>query len=149
MWFNKENPNTVFMDKKKKIEDFSHSKLNVRMSPDIQAVWEYLPFPDETFEMVVFDPPHMIENRPLDCNSIFVSKYGLLRPQTYRRELFQAGKEFWRVLKKGGFLVFKWNDCSRKFDRVIQYFPNRPLFYQKSKGSAGQSSTFWAVFQKT
>lgn len=53
--------------------------------------------------------------------------------------------ECWRVLKVGGFLVFKWNESSIKIGEVLALFPREPLFGNRQ---GTKLNTHWLVFMK-
>ncbi len=58
-WVNKNDPRVVFAD----IRSESHELCDGRalhISPDIIADFRDLPFPDNSFHQVVFDPPHLV-----------------------------------------------------------------------------------------
>ena len=57
-WFDKENPNAVFCDNRRLMEPLCDGRI-LRIEPDIQCDFKALPFPDESFHLVVFDPPHL------------------------------------------------------------------------------------------
>ena len=56
-WFDKEHPAAVFMDNR----NFGKTLCDGRrfeVRPDLIADFREIPFPDESFHLVVFDPPH-------------------------------------------------------------------------------------------
>jgi ubiquinone/menaquinone biosynthesis C-methylase UbiE len=57
-WFDKQNPDVLFTD----IRSEEHTLCDGRtleIKPDMEMDFTQMPFEDETFKMVVFDPPHM------------------------------------------------------------------------------------------
>lgn len=76
-WFDKENPNVLFMDKR--TETFyakDRDKIRtIEVKPDIVGDFTNMPFKDESFYMVVFDPPHL---KTLGETSWLNKKYGKL-----------------------------------------------------------------------
>lgn len=75
-WFDKTNPNVLFAD----IRDESHilcdgRKLDIK--PDVIVDFREMPFPDNRFKMVVFDPPHL---NKLGQDTWMAQKYGVLLP---------------------------------------------------------------------
>lgn len=64
MWFDKNEPHTIYCDKRKETyynvwgSDKAERKLIV--NPDVQCDFTELPFPDNSFSLVLFDPPHLI-----------------------------------------------------------------------------------------
>lgn len=76
-WFDKHNPNTLFIDKRSEtITAKDRDKIRtIEVKPDIVADFTNLPFEDNTFYMVVFDPPHL---KTLGETSWMAKKYGKL-----------------------------------------------------------------------
>ena len=137
-WFDRKNPNVVFMDNR--IEDATlcdGRKLTVK--PDVFADFRSIPFADDTFRMVVFDPPHLVH---VGENSWMGKKYGMLDRVTWRNDLKTGFEECFRVLVPGGFLIFKWNEDQIKLGEVIKLSPIAPMFGNRRK------KTFWLVFMK-
>jgi SAM-dependent methyltransferase len=142
-WVNKNNPDVEFMD----IRTFPLTKLSnggyFEVKPDIVADFRDIPRPDESYNLVIFDPPH--------CNtgpkSFLRMKYGHLDKDW--RELIAAGfKEALRILKPYGTLLFKWNDCHYDIKEVLKLCPIEPLIRHKTKGNRGKNYTYFYVFMK-
>lgn len=73
-WFDKKNPLTLFVD----IRDEEHvlcDGRDLKVHPDLIADFTNLPFPDKSFKLVVFDPPHLLK---AGDNSWLAKKYGKL-----------------------------------------------------------------------
>ena len=146
IWFNKNHPAAVYCDKRE--EDMTlffgkaHSSphaLNIR--PDILCDFTALPFPDESFSLVVFDPPHLIRAKE---TAWLVKKYGLL-DDTWPQMLHDGFAEGMRVLKPDGVLVFKWSEIQIPADEVWRAIGQKPLF---GHHSGKKSNTFWCCFMK-
>lgn len=64
IWFQKHEPHTLYCDRRREhFEDrfgANHSKRTLDINPDMECDFTKLPFDDETFHLVVFDPPHLI-----------------------------------------------------------------------------------------
>ena len=139
-WFDKENPDTVFCD----IREF-HGQLcdgrTLDVSPDVVADVTDLPFDDETFYHVVFDPPHM---RTLGENSWMAKKYGRLGDdwETFMHDAFD---ECMRVLKPNGTLIFKWNEQEIPVSKIIKVIGYEPMYGHKS---GKLQKTHWLAFMK-
>ncbi|HCD08215.1 MAG TPA: SAM-dependent methyltransferase [Lactobacillus sp.] len=137
-WYEKDNPNVTFMDKRELDTELSDGrKLVVR--PDIIADFRHMPFADESFYMVVFDPPHLIH---AGANSWLAEKYGTLNDDTWQLDLKQGFDECMRVLKPHGTLIFKWNSQQIPTAKVLKTFGQQPLFGDR------RSKTRWLVFMK-
>jgi hypothetical protein len=154
MWTNKEQPNTIFMDvrsNKKIHEDWKACMIQKCRDTDIgfkkltiQADFSHLPFKDNSFIHINFDPPQLIH---LGKTSIYYKQFGALEADTWRLVLKQAAKELCRVLAVGGTLNCKWNDRDISDDDVLQLFPIERLYGQV--GAHGTSSkTSWFTFVK-
>ncbi len=57
-WHDKQNPNVVFMDNRAFEETLCDGRT-LEVKPDIVADFRSIPFPDNSFHLVVFDPPHL------------------------------------------------------------------------------------------
>jgi SAM-dependent methyltransferase len=149
IWHQKDHPFVTFMDKRyingkmQKTKNKISNRRVIRITPDLIARWEHLPFRDHTFDLVVFDPPHFIKNKMPD--SFFYEKYDMLSPKTWRQVLRSAFDELFRVLKPEGIFIFKWNECYRSVKDVLPLIPYRPMFgTQVGKNH----NTHWILFIK-
>ena len=148
MWGDRQNPNVIFGDRRKEtisVIDRSHGKVDGRrtliIKPDVQLDFRSLPFPDCSFKLVAFDPPHLVR---AGQKSWLAAKYGKLG-ESWREDLKAGFSECFRVLESGGVLVFKWNETQVKIKEVVELAPARPLFGHLS-GRKGL--THWLVFMK-
>jgi hypothetical protein len=142
MWFNKNHPNAIYGDIRTEKKGFSKNK-SFKINPDIELDFRELPFKDNSFKLVVFDPPHI---RGKLTNMELKKLYGVLSPLTWRRDLKQGFDECWRVLEKYGVLIFKWNELSISYKEILKVLGKEPLFHQKSGNSS--HLTYWACFMK-
>ncbi len=146
-WFDRSNPLAVFVDKRTELcicdrgTEQTKGRKPMLVDPDIIADFTSLPFPDSTFYLVVFDPPHLTS---LGENSLLGKKYGRLLGD-WRCEIQEGFSECWRVLRTNGVLVFKWNSLEVSLEDVLALAPERPLFGHRS-GKA--SKTHWVCFMK-
>ena len=140
-WFDKKNPAVLFCDIRKEDHILCDGrKLNIE--PDVIADFRDLPFGDESFKMVVFDPPHMNQ---LGENSWMAKKYGRLSG-TWEDDIRAGFVECMRVLEPFGTLIFKWNETQIKVSDVLKLVDHDPLFGHKS---GKLSNTHWISFIKT
>lgn len=140
MWFDKSDPKATFVDirtEDRKLDSGHHIKVR----PDILADFRSLPFQNEAFDMVVFDPPHF---KRLGKTSWLAAKYGALLP-SWRDDITEGFKEAFRVLKPSGTLVFKWNEYQIPLTEILNLTPHKPLFGHTSGRSA---MTHWVIFSK-
>ena len=59
-YFNKENPDVVYMDNRD-FEDILCDGRQLKVHPDIVADFRNIPFEDNLFSLVIFDPPHLLK----------------------------------------------------------------------------------------
>lgn len=109
--------------------------------PDIVADFTQLPFPDNTFSLVVFDPPHFVRS---GNPGYLAKKYGWLDVD-WKDTLRKGFSEGFRVLKPGGVLIFKWTDTETPVKEVLALTTQKVLFGHKS---GKQSRTHWLSFIK-
>lgn len=145
MWFDSADRRALFIDKRQEIVERNWSGGEGRkpavVAPDIVADFTSMPFPDESFHLVVFDPPHVGLSRA-GTNGKFRKLYGVL-PADWREVLRAGFAECFRVLMPNGVLVFKWAENSVKLRAVLELTPHRPLF-----GHRTVKTTHWVAFMK-
>ncbi len=137
-WFDKENPNTVYMDNRE-IEDTLCDGRKLKIKPDIVGDFRKIPFEDNSFNLVVFDPPHL---KQIGENSYMAKKYGKLNKE-WEIDLKIGFRECMRVLKPKGTLIFKWNEEQIKLKEILNTIEYEPLFGNR------RDKTHWLVFIKT
>lgn len=137
-WFDKEDPRAVFMDNRT-LETSLCDGRKLSINPDVVGDFRDIPFPDNHFRLVVFDPPHLLRAGE---NSWIAKKYGKLNRETWRDDLRAGFCECFRVLEPGGILIFKWNENQVNVAEVAKLFPVQPLFGQRG------GKTHWLVFMK-
>jgi SAM-dependent methyltransferase len=143
MWFDKKDSRALFFDKR--CEDFGMQKNGrvLIVEPDVQGCFTEMPFPDETFNLVVFDPPH-IKGTEGRIKSVMGRQYGLLFPGW--EDVIAGGfSECFRVLKENGVLIFKWCEVEIPLSNVLSLTTQKPLFGNRS-GKA--MNTHWVTFIK-
>jgi ubiquinone/menaquinone biosynthesis C-methylase UbiE len=136
-WFDKKNENVVFMDNRE-LEDTLCDGRKLVVKPDIVADFRNIPFSNNTFKLVVFDPPHLLKAGE---TSWLRKKYGIL-PSEWKEYINQGFKECMRVLEPRGTLIFKWNEEQIKTSEILANIDFKPLFGDK------RSKTHWLVFMK-
>jgi len=143
-WFDKQNDYTTFMDCREVAKGAFPNGWNPNwcVSPDVVADFRDMPFEDNTFKMVVFDPPHLTSGSE---KSVINKKYGLLNKETWKQDIVDGFAECWRVLEVGGVLIFKWNEANIKVKELLRSFPADPLFGDFT-GKTGK--TTWVTFLK-
>lgn len=136
-WFDKDHPDVLYMDNRK-FKDTLCDGRTLEVNPDIIADFRDMPFEDDTFHLVVFDPPHLLKAGE---NSWLAKKYGKLE-ETWPFDIRQGFSECMRVLKPFGTLIFKWNEDQIKLNEVLDAIGYEPLFGDK------RAKTHWLVFMK-
>jgi 23S rRNA G2069 N7-methylase RlmK/C1962 C5-methylase RlmI len=150
MWFNKHHPNALYLDLKPECE------------PDIIGDFRELrEFPNESFRLIVFDPPHLIKSDKYPVSRM-VRKFGGLNADTWRDDLKKGFLELWRLLKPYGILITKWSNFQISSDEFLKMAPVEPLVYQisankylsvdgsrkKAKCGTDTVQTLWFTFMK-
>ena len=148
MWFNKNHPNALYLDERSSV------------NPDVVGDFRKLDFRNNSFKMVVWDVPHIIQKEIGKSN--VADDYGVLSPDTWKEDLSRGFKECWRVLDDYGVLIFKWSDCDKwsnlsrncNLKTVLELFDEEPLFGHKTrakfdiKENKQISATYWFCFMK-
>lgn len=137
-WFNKQQPEALYMDIREEVAELCDGRT-LEVTPDIVADFRDMPFLDESFYLVVFDPPHLIR---AGDSSWLARKYGVLDENLWSFDIRQGFDECMRVLKTNGTLIFKWNEEQVSLKEVLQAIGYKPLFGNK------RSKTHWLVFMK-
>ena len=143
MWFDKRNPRAVYMDIRREsyVTPIANGRTDtIVVDPDILGDFTDIPFPDESFRVVVFDPPHLVKRTV----SLITKRYGTLTGDW--RSMLRAGcAECFRVLRPGGVLIFKWSECQFPVREILDLTPVAPLFGHRS---GKRSATHWMTFMK-
>lgn len=136
-WFDKQNPDVVFADNRE-LETTLCDGRTLLVKPDIKMDFCNMPYEDNSFKVVVFDPPHLIRAGE---KSWLRQKYGVL-PEDWPTYLKAGFDECMRVLEPDGLLIFKWNDQQISFSKVLKVFGQKPLLGDQ------RGMTRWVVFMK-
>ena len=145
IWFQKDEPHTLYVDQREfNTEKRFGSKDSLRKyicKPDVISSFTALPFPDNSFYHVVFDPPHLVR---AGDDAWLTLKYGKL-PQGWQSVIKQGFSECMRVLKPNGTLIFKWSDVQVTTREVIDAIGMEPLYGHRS---GKNMNTHWMAFMK-
>jgi ubiquinone/menaquinone biosynthesis C-methylase UbiE len=137
-WFDKTNKDVLFVDIRS--GDFNASNgTTIAVQPDMVVDFRDMPFPDNSFKMVVFDPPHRSD---LTENNWMHHTYGRLLP-TWETDIRRGFDECMRVLEPNGTLIFKWNEKQISTKRILSLLPVQPLY-----GHTSSKNTIWMAFMK-
>lgn len=135
--FDKNNPSVVFMDKRKVKTTLCDGRI-LNVNPDIVSDFKKIPFEDNSFSLVIFDPPHLIK---VGEKSWLYKKYGKL-PKDWQSEIRQGFNECFRILKPNGTLIFKWATRDITLKQILDVIEIRPIIFHKN------NNTFFLVFFK-
>jgi SAM-dependent methyltransferase len=139
-WFDRDDARALFIDKRQESHamdlgtESTRGRLPSVIAPDVVADFTAMPFADESFYMVVFDPPHIMRHRG-GLSGCFSKKYGML-PSKWPEVLRAGFAECFRVLKPHGTLI-----TNIPVSHVLMTTPHKPLF-----GSRRGPHTHWYVF---
>ncbi len=139
----KDRSDTIYMDIRSGVSiSYTHPNGTVsewHIEPDVVGDFTKIPFENDRFSLVVFDPPHILRK---SATGIIGKKYGKLRPE-WKNDVRKGFEECFRVLRPGGFLNFKWSETEIPLADVTPLFPQRPMYYQR-QGISGA----WFMFRK-
>lgn len=131
MWLYKDSENIIYIDMEKKLT----------VKPIIFCLNTNTPFSDGTFDTIFYDPPHFYNDKSsfyaIPDKETFMQKwkgYGEI-PRYYGgdkyktqtqliRHVFDAQKEFQRILKFEGVLWLKWNETYITIHTILHLFDN-------------------------
>jgi len=113
----------------------------IEIKPDTVCDFTALPFPDKTFKLVVFDPPHLGWAGP---KSWIALKYGRL-DENWPQMIHDGFWECMRVLDDYGTLIFKWSEVQIPLKAVLDAIKAEPLFGHRS---GKNMNTHWLCFMK-
>ena len=139
-WYDKHEPHTTYIDnrsEKSEVKDRQYIR-DIVVNPDIIADFRKLPFKNNEFDLVIFDPPHLIR---AGKKSWLKLKYGCL-PKNWAPYIKAGFDECMRVLKPTGTLLFKWSNNQVSFNKVFSVIGQKPILGDH------RGSTRWSVFIK-
>lgn len=136
-WFDRNNPDVIFADNRH-VETTLCDGRTLVIEPDVELDFRDMPYPDNTFNLVVFDPPHLVRAGE---NSWLAQKYGVL-PKDWKPYLRAGFEECMRVLKPTHALVMKWNTYQISLPDMLRAIGQKPLFGDQ------RGKTRWLVFLK-
>lgn len=140
-YYDKENPSVTFMDIRQ--ENFEIHGKKIDVNPDVIGDFRSMPFDDETFDLIVFDPPHL---KWAGNTSIMKAQYGQLDLFTWADDIHKGMSECMRVAKSTATIIFKWNEAQVSLKEVLEALsPYKPLFGNKINK---KGTTHWLTFVK-
>lgn len=103
----------------------------LKIDPETQWDFRNLPVKDNTYHLVIFDPPHLVK---VGDNAWLAKKYGKLKKE-WEPYLKQGFDECMRVLKPYGTLVFKWNETDIKQKELFNALGATSIFGDRGRGN--------------
>lgn len=140
-WFDKNNPYVVFCDKRTLEKQEYYPKRYIEISPDVVCDFTNLPFRDQQFKLVVFDPPHLLRASE---KSWIALKYGKLE-KNWAQMINDGFEECMRVLDDYGVLIFKWSEVQINLKQILESIDYTPLFGHRG---GKNDKTHWLCFMK-
>jgi SAM-dependent methyltransferase len=146
-WFDRQDERAVFGDIRREtcsLPDISSAGglRHIVVDPDLVMDFRCLPYADDSFHMVVFDPPHLARNGE---GGWLAKKYGKLGVD-WRDDIRAGFSECFRILRPYGTLIFKWNEHEVKVSEVLKLTAHKPLVGNRCGKTA---KSHWMVFLKT
>lgn len=140
MWFDKKDSRAIFCDNRSEAYTLCDGRF-LDVNPANIMDFRSIEFDSDTFNLVVFDPPHLVR---AGKKSWMALKYGILS-KDWQNDLRKGFEECFRVLKANGVLIFKWSEVQIKTSEILKLIPNKPLFGHQS---GKRSGTHWMCFIK-
>jgi len=150
---NKKNPNTLYIDIRQELDPAfarapHHRTAVFNIDPDEIQDFRDLPYPDNSFKLIVWDPPHIKKKDGQEVlTGLITKRYGALNAETWQYDLKKGFKELWRVLEPYGVLIFKFHDGCIKHDDVLKLFKESPLF-GTTTAKKNHNTCRWFCFMK-
>lgn len=141
-WFDKKHPDALYVDNRKMEKTLFSNGQTFKVEPDEIMDFRNLPIKDNTYSLVVFDPPHLVR---AGMTGWMTKKYGCLKKETWREDIRKGFSECFRVLKEDGVLIFKWNTNDIPLKEILSLTPVQPLFGNRTPE---RQKTHWICFMK-
>ena len=145
-YFDKNDPRVLFQDIREVETTLCDGRV-FTVKPDVVADFTEMPYEDNTFKAVVFDPPHLkFSGSQKETKGWQMTKYGHLPAVGWREMLSMGFKECFRVLKPEGVLIFKWNETDIQLHEILKLTNEKPILGHKS---GKRQKTHWILFMKS
>lgn len=135
IWFNKQRPLTVWLDKREGVE------------PTFVLDSTKTSLADHHFDLAVFDPPHVNFGK----NARMSKNYGHHTTKEIKDLIRGVSKEAHRITRQNALMAFKWNDHDQKLEKVLELMPEwEPLFGHivSKRKSTRANSTYWVLLAR-
>jgi hypothetical protein len=133
VWFNKNHPDAVYLDKR--------SEVNPTLVCDTREIPAAA---GSGYGLICWDPPHM------NCgpHSNMSKVYGYHTTAEILEVIERTGREAHRVSVPGALMALKWNTHDIKLPRVFNLLQNwEPLFGHLTKDGP-RSQTYWVMLRR-
>lgn len=140
MWFDRNDNRALFADIRTESMTLCDGRA-LEITPDAEVDFTCMPFANNTFYLVVFDPPHFDK---LGDKSWLAQKYGKLT-SSWEIEIKEGFQECMRVVKPNGTIIFKWNIRQISLSKIISVIGHKPLF---GHTTTKNGQTIWMTFIK-
>jgi len=144
-WFDKNDERVLFQDIRNETyqikPDKSHPERTLIVKPDVIGDFTKMIFEDNSFQVVVFDPPFI----KFGENSVMAKTYGTLKNVDWQDTIRKGFSECFRVLRPNGVLIFKWDEYEIPIKEILKLTDQKPLF---GHISGKRSQTHWVCFMK-
>jgi len=150
---NKNNPNTLYIDIRQELDPAfarapHHRTAVFNVNPDEIQDFRDLSYEDNSFKLIVWDPPHITrKDGQKNLTGLITKRYGALNAESWRSDLRKGFKELWRVLEDYGVLIFKFHDGCVDHNEVLSLFSVDPLF-GTTTAKRNHNSCRWFCFMK-
>ena len=141
-YFDKKDQRVLFGDIREKETHLLTNGQTIHIEPDQVMDFRELPYENNSFQCVIFDPPHLFN---LSDKSWIRKKYGVLDKTTWQQDIGKGFAECFRVLKPNGTLIFKWNETSVLLKDILALTDQIPVLGHPSGKRMG---THWVLFLK-
>lgn len=131
VWFNKNHPDTIYLDKRPEVNPTIVCDTN-------QGI------PGSGYSLICWDPPHM------NCgpNSNMSKVYGYHTTKQILELIEKTSKEVHKVSVENALMALKWNTHDISLKRVFNLMPDwEPLFGHLTKDGPG-SQTYWIMLRR-
>jgi hypothetical protein len=133
VWFNKNHPDCVYLDKRKKV--------NPTIVCDTRKIPKKV---GSGYSLIVFDPPHL----NYGAKSNMSRDYGHHTTEEILDTIKKTAIEAHRISKPDALMALKWNDHDIRLQRVFDLMPQwEPLFGQLTR-HGGRSKTYWCMLRR-
>ena len=146
-YFDKQDERVLFTDireHQERIVDIgtegTKGRKPIVVKPDVVSDFRNMPFEDNSFYHIVFDPPHFYKGA--GKTGMIAFKYGLLK-KTWKEDIKKGFSECFRVLKPNGTLIFKWCESEIPLKEILKLTDKKPLYGHRSGKKA---QTIWVAF---